>query len=51
VIEKKFNEIEIGYVLVDGQDVVTGLLKAGLAKIRNEKVQSEHIEEYKDAED
>jgi endonuclease YncB( thermonuclease family) len=50
VIERKVNEIELGYVLYDAKDIIIELLSRGLAKLRGEKINSDHIDDYKDAE-
>lgn len=50
MIEKKVNEIELGYVIYDSKDIIIELLSKGLAKLRGEKINSEHIDDYKDAE-
>jgi endonuclease YncB( thermonuclease family) len=39
--------MEVGYVLQDGKDVSIELLREGLAKLRNEKSNSEHLDQYK----
>ena len=44
------SEIELGYVLYDNKDIIIELLSRGLAKIRGEKINSDHIDDYKDAE-
>lgn len=49
VIEKKVNEIELGYILHEGHDIVTDLLLQGLARLRSEKTYSENIEDYRAA--
>jgi endonuclease YncB( thermonuclease family) len=38
-------------VLYDNKDIVTELLSRGLAKIRGEKINCDHIDDYKDAEE
>ena len=50
VIERKAGEIELGYVLVDGKDITIELLNEGLAKLRGDHINCDHIEEYKNAE-
>lgn len=50
VVERKVNEIELGYVIYDNKDIIIELLSRGLAKIRGEKINSDHIDDYKDAE-
>ena len=50
VIEKKVQEIELGYILLEGRDIIIDLLKEGLAKLRGDKINCDHAEEYKDAE-
>jgi endonuclease YncB( thermonuclease family) len=50
VVEKKVNETELGYVIYDSKDIIIELLSRGLAKLRGEKINSEHIDDYKDAE-
>lgn len=51
MIEKKVNETEFGYVLYEEKDIITELLSHGYAKLRGEKLNSEHFEDYKDAEE
>jgi endonuclease YncB( thermonuclease family) len=51
VVEKKINEMELGYVLEEGKDVSTALLRKGFAKLRDEKSSAEHIEEYRQAQE
>ena len=43
--------MQVGYVLDDNKDVTIDLLAEGLAKIRGDKTNSEHIDDYKDAEE
>lgn len=50
MVEKKINETELGYVIYDNKDIIIELLSRGLAKLRGEKISSEHIDDYKDAE-
>jgi endonuclease YncB( thermonuclease family) len=50
VVERKVHEIELGYVIYDNTDIIIELLSRGLAKIRGEKINSDHIDDYKDAE-
>lgn len=50
MIEKKVNEIELGYVLYDSRDIIIDLLSKGFAKLRGEKIVCDHIDDYKDAE-
>lgn len=50
VVERKVNEIELGYVIYDSKDIIIELLTRGLAKLRGEKINSDHIDDYKDAE-
>ena len=50
MVERKVGEIEVGYVMVEGRDVSIELLAEGLAKVRGEKINCEHIDEYKNAE-
>jgi hypothetical protein len=51
VVEKKVNETELGYVLNDGKDIIIDLLANGLARLRGEKINSEHMELYRDAQE
>lgn len=51
MVEKKVNETELGYVIYEGKDLVTQLLSGGLARLRGDKIQSEHMEDYLDAEE
>jgi len=44
VIERKAGEIELGYVLVDGKDITIELLSEGLAKLRGDHINCDHIE-------
>lgn len=37
-------------MLYDSKDIIIELLSRGLAKLRGEKIYSEHIDDYKDAE-
>lgn len=37
-------------MLYDSKDIIIELLSRGLAKLRGEKINSEHIDDYKDAE-
>jgi hypothetical protein len=37
-------------VLVDGKDITIDLLSEGLVKLRSDKINCDHIEEYKNAE-
>jgi endonuclease YncB( thermonuclease family) len=39
--------MEVGYVIQNGTDVSIDLLKEGLAKLRNDKSGSEHLNLYK----
>ena len=50
MIERKAGEIEVGYVLFDGKDITIDLLSEGLVKLRSDKINCDHIEEYKNAE-
>jgi len=49
VIEKKAGEIELGYVLLDEKDVSIDLLSNGLAKLRGDKINCDHFDEYHNA--
>jgi len=44
------NETELGYVLYEEKDIIIDLLSNGLAKLRGDKIFSDHIEDYRDAE-
>lgn len=50
-VEKKVNEIEIGYVMLGEEDATIGLLREGLAKLRTEKSACNHFDDYKYAEE
>ena len=50
MVERKAGEIEVGYVLYEGKDITIELLTVGLAKIRGDKINCDHIEDYKNAE-
>ena len=50
MVEKKVNEIELGYVLVDGRDILIEHLRQGYAKLRGDKINCDHFDDYKDAE-
>ena len=50
-IEAKVNEIEIGHIMYEGNDISVGLLREGLAKIRGDRAKSKNAEEYTVAEE
>ncbi len=50
MVEKKINEMELGHVLYEGEDVTISLLKEGLAKLRGDKSGVQNLDSYKEAE-
>lgn len=49
MVERKVGEIEVGYVLFEGKDISIDLLTEGLVKLRSDKINCDHIEDYRNA--
>ena len=44
VVEKKINEIELGYIVYEGKDIIIDLIINGYAKLRGDKLGCEHMD-------